>query len=127
MSYKHPFAGFNSQVRYQLQKGNKVVYPDVDKMFLEEINNHNTVIGMASELQSALTVVTKFGLGINTFIHDVLDFIQRKEYDNAAKILTDAVYSIDQLARELERISLLVQSGVLKVHEQEDKRFEELF
>jgi hypothetical protein len=104
-----------------------VVYPDVDKMFLEEMNNHNTVIGMTSELQSALTIITKFGLGINTFIHDILDFIQRKEYDNAAKILSDAVYSIDQLARELERISLLVQSGVLKVYEQEDKGFEELF
>lgn len=104
-----------------------MVYPDVDKIFLEEINNHNTIIGMTSELQAALTLVSKFGLGINTFIHDLLDFIQRKEYDNAAKILTDAVYSIDQLARELERISLLVQSGVHKVYEQEDKGFQELF
>jgi len=108
-------------------KGNKMVYPDVDKIFLEEMNNHNTVIGMTSELQSALTVISKYGLSINTFIHDVLDFIQKKEYDNAAKILSDAVYSIDQLARELERISLLVQSGVLKVYEQEDKGFEKLF
>lgn len=103
-----------------------MVYPDVDKMFLEEMNNHNTVIRMTSELQSALTIVTKFGLDISTFIHDVLDFIQRKEYDSAAKILTDAVYSIDNLAKELENISLLIQSGVLKVYEQESQGFEEL-
>jgi len=103
------------------------MYPDVDQLFVQEMNNHNNIIAMTGELQAALTLVTKFGLGINTFIHDVLDFIQRKEYDNAAKVLTDTVYSIDQLARELENISNLIKSGVLKVNGQENQGIEELF
>jgi len=103
------------------------MYPDVDKLFIQEMNNHNNVIAMTGELQAALTLVTKFGLGINTFIHDVLDFIQRKEYDNAAKMLTDTVYSIDQLARELENISSLIKSGVIKLNGQKDQGVEELF
>jgi hypothetical protein len=103
------------------------MYPDVDELFVQEMNNHNNTIAMTGELQAALTLVTKFGLGINTFIHDVLDFIQRKEYDNAAKVLTDTVYSIDRLARELENISNLIKSGVLKVNGQENQRVEELF
>jgi hypothetical protein len=103
------------------------MYPDVDELFVQEMNNHNNVIAMTGELQAALTLVTKFGLGINTFIHDVLDFIQRKEYDNAAKVLTDTVYSIDRLARELENISNLIKSGVLKINGQENQGVEEFF
>jgi predicted transcriptional regulator of viral defense system len=102
-------------------------YPNIDDLFMEEMNNHNNIIAMSSNLQQSLTTVTRFGLDITTFISDVVDCIQRKDYDNAAKILTNAVYSIDQLAVELGKISSSIQQGVLKVYEQKSEGFEELF
>lgn|GEM_PF-2460318 len=99
-------------------------YPNVDKLFIEEMNNHNNVIAMASSLQSALIAVSKYGLDINNFLSTVLDHIQKKEYDNAAKVLTDVVYSIEQLAGELGTISYSIRQGVLKVYEQESQRIQ---
>jgi len=98
-----------------------VDYPDVDKLFLEEINNHNNVIAMAGSLQSAFTAVSKCGLDINNSLSTVLDYIQKKEYDSAAKVLTDVVYSIERLANELGNISYSIKQGVLKVYEQESQ------
>lgn len=97
-----------------------MIFPDVDKIFLEEIQNHNDIVGVSSELQNILTVAITFGVNITDIIHDVLDFMQRKEYDNVVKILSDAVYSIDQLARELDKVSAIIRSGVLKSYEQKD-------
>lgn len=100
-----------------------MIFPNIDELFMEEMNNHNNVIAMTGDLQQALTTVSKFGLDITTFVSSILDCIQRKEYDNAAKILTDAVYSIDQLATELGNISNSIQQGVLRVYEQKGEGF----
>jgi hypothetical protein len=104
-----------------------MVYPDIDDLFLQEMNNHNRIIAMTGDLQRTLTTLTRFGLDITTFISDVLNCIQRKDYDGAAKILTDAVYSIEKLAAELTNISNLIEREVVGLHGQKSEGFEEFF
>ena len=98
-------------------------YPDVDQMFMEEMNNHNEIIAMTSSLQESLSIVSRFGLDITGFVSVVLDCIQRKDFDQAAKVLTDAIYSIDQLAIELGNLSGSIKQGVNRIYEQESKGF----
>lgn len=96
-------------------------YPNVDNLFDQELENNNDIIAIADSLKDALTVVLKYGLDINDLFSTVLGFMQRKEYDNAAKALSDVVYSIEKLVNELGDISLSVKQGVLKIYEQESK------
>jgi hypothetical protein len=104
-----------------------MTYPNIDDLFMEEMNNHNTLIALASNLQQSISTLTRFGLDIANHVSNVLEYIQRKEYNNAAKILTDAVYSIDKLAVELEDISNSIEQGVFKVYASEDQGRQELF
>lgn len=96
-------------------------YPNVDDLFDQESKNNDDIIAIADSLKNAFTVVLKYGLDINDLFSTVLGFMQRKEYDNAAKALSDVVYSIEKLANELGDISLSVKQGVLKIYEQENK------
>jgi len=98
-------------------------YPDIDKMFLEEISNHNDIIAMTSDLQSSLIIASRFGLDITKYISIVLECIQRKDFDEAAKVLTDAIYSIDKLSVELGKVSSSIKQGVNRIYEQESKGF----
>ena len=96
-------------------------YPDVDQMFIDEINNHNEIIAMTSNLQEAVSIASRFGLDITGFVSVVLECMQRKDFDQAAKVLTDAIYSMDQLAIELGNLSGSIKQGVNRVYEQESK------
>jgi len=96
-------------------------YSNIDDLFTEEMNNHNNLITMAGSLQKVLATVSKYGLDINDLFSTVLEYIQKKEYGNAARTLADVVYSIEQLANELKAISNSIQQGVLKVYEQESE------
>lgn len=95
-------------------------YPDVDKLFLEEINNHNNLINHVSTLQQSFVIISRFGFDVNTFMHDVVKCIQKKDYETASNMISDVVYSIDKVVGQLKELSDTVKSGVSKTYAQED-------
>lgn len=94
-------------------------YPDVDKLFLQEINDHNTLIEYVSALQQSFAIVSRFGFDVNTFLHDVTKCIQRKDYETAVNMISDVVYSIDKVVSQLKELSDAVKLGVSKTYAQE--------
>lgn len=98
-------------------------FPDIDEMFMNEMNNHNNTIAMTSDLQSLIVILMQYGVNINAVISDVLGSIQKKEYDKSAQIFKDAIYSIDTLISELVIVSNSVKQGVSKIYDQESKGF----
>lgn len=94
-------------------------YPDVDKLFLQEINDHNNLINHVSSLQQSFAIISRFGFDVNTFMHDVVKCIQKKDYETASSMISDAVYSIDKVVVQLKELSDAVKLGVSKAYAQE--------
>lgn len=94
---------------------------NLDKIFLEEIAIHNTLVAISSELQTIFSRITLSGFAVSDSISIFIDCIQRKEFDKARKILQDVVYSISNLADGLVSAVDKLSSGVF-INGQETNR-----
>jgi DNA-binding transcriptional regulator YbjK len=86
---------------------------NADKIFLEEIKIHNDLIETSSELQAIFSRITLSGFSVSDSISLFIDYIQKKEFDKAKKVLQDAVYSLSNLADAVVSAVDKLNSGVL--------------
>ena len=96
---------------------------DPEQMFLEEIKIHNELVETSSQLQAIFTKITFSGFAISDSISVFIDLIQRKEFDQARKVIQDAVYSLSNLADGLVSAVDKLNSGVFDNHGKETDRF----
>lgn len=90
---------------------------DIDKIFFEEIKMHNRLIETSSELQNVFVKLTNSAFSCSHAINVLFDLIQRKEFDQARKIITDAVYSLSTLSDTLVSVIDKLNTGALNEKE----------
>lgn len=92
---------------------------DIDQLFQEEIETHNALIQSSGKLQDVFTRLTLSGFTLSDQIQDLIESIQKKNYDKARNIVQNAVNSISAIGENLISASQLLQSGVLQNNGQE--------
>lgn len=90
---------------------------NIDKMFFEEMKLHNYLIETSSELQTIFSKLTISAFSCSDSIGLLVDLIQRKEFDQARKIISNAVYSLSNLSDTLVSLIDKLNHGVLNGEE----------
>ncbi len=86
---------------------------NIDKIFFEEIKLHNDLVNASAELQAIFTKLTFSAFSCSDSIFVLIDLIQKKEFDQAKKIMTDAVYSLSSLSDTLVSLINKLNTGAL--------------
>lgn len=86
---------------------------NIDEIFFEEIKIHNQLLETSSELQNIFLKLTSSAFSCSDSIGTLVDLIQRKEFDQARKIITDAVYSLSSLSDTLVSLIDKLNTGAL--------------
>lgn len=90
---------------------------DIDKMFFEEMKLHNYLIEISSELQTIFSKLTISAFSCSDSIGLLVDLIQKKEFDQAREIISNAVYSLSNLSDTLVSLIDKLNHGVLNGEE----------
>ncbi|MDA0763730.1 MAG: hypothetical protein O3A39_04775 [Proteobacteria bacterium] len=90
---------------------------DIDKMFFEEMKLHNYLIETSSELQTIFSKLTVSAFSCSDSIGLLVDLIQKKEFDQAREIISNAVYSLSNLSDTLVSLIDKLNHGVLNGEE----------
>ncbi len=96
---------------------------DIDKIFQEEIENHNFLIETSSKLQELFAKVTIFGFSTSDSISLLIECIQKKDYDTARTLVQDTVYSISSFADKLISAVETLNMGVSGKYDKEADRY----
>jgi hypothetical protein len=84
----------------------------IDKLFQEEIQNHNYLVEQSANLQGIFSKITVTAFSISDSISEMFELIQKKDFESARVIFEKTVYSVNALGESLINAAQTIQTKV---------------